>query len=166
MTSVPLDPKTDFPALAERSEGNAAVEFSLAVPILVMIAFGALDYGMAYVEGLRLSGAAHAGAGQALYDAAGWENTEDFERTALEEYAGHSLSDDQIALLPVSAVAEAFCGCDNGSTLDCSASCPSGATPNRLVRVTLSRDVQLMLPYPWASTGSLAMAGDAVVRVR
>jgi hypothetical protein len=106
------------------------------------------------------------GRGQALYDAAGWENTDDFERTALEEYAGHSLSDDQIAALPVSAVAEAFCGCDDGSTLDCSVSCPTGSTQNRLVRVTLSRDVQLMLPYPWASSGSLVVAGNAVVRVR
>jgi hypothetical protein len=166
MTSLPLDLTSRCAGLAKRCEGNAAVEFSLAVPILAMIAIGALDYGMAYVEGLRLSGAAHAGAGQALYDAAGWENTDDFERTALEEYAGHPLSNDQIAALPVSAAAEAFCGCDDGSTLDCSASCPSGDTPNRLVRVTLSRDVQLMLPYPWASTGSLAVAGDAVVRVR
>jgi hypothetical protein len=166
MTSVPLDLKRDLTSLTKSPEGNAAVEFSLATPVLIMIAIGALDYGVAYVEGLRLSGAAHAGAGQALYDAAGWENTDDFERTALEEYAGHPLSDDQIAALPVSAVAEAFCGCDDGSNLDCSASCPSGSTPNRLVRVTLSRDVQLMLPYPWASNGSLAVAGDAVVRVR
>ena len=45
--------------------GSSAVEFGLTAPILVLLAFGAYDYGSAYVESVRLNGAARAGAPQA-----------------------------------------------------------------------------------------------------
>jgi Flp pilus assembly protein TadG len=54
--------------------GNAAVEFGFAAPILIAFAFGAFDYGRAYVEGVRLSGAAREGAQQVLYQPANWQN--------------------------------------------------------------------------------------------
>jgi Flp pilus assembly protein TadG len=48
--------------------GNSAVEFALVAPILIACGIGAFDYGQAYVEGVRLSGAAREGAQQALYE--------------------------------------------------------------------------------------------------
>ena len=49
-------------------KGNTAVEFGLTMPLLVLLAFGAIDYGSAYVEGVRLNGAARAGAQQAQFN--------------------------------------------------------------------------------------------------
>ena len=98
-------------------KGSTAVEFSLTAPILVLLAFGAYDYGSAYVEGVRLNGAARAGAQQALYNAQDWENTDQMEQTALEEYVGHVLTPEEVALMSVSATAEAFCACTAGATL-------------------------------------------------
>jgi hypothetical protein len=148
------------------SRANAAIEFGLAAPILIALGLGAFDYGSAYVEGVRLSGAARAGAQQALYDVDSWQNDELIEQTALEEYAGHPLTQDEIDGMSVSATSLAFCACQAGAELDCSATCPDGSSPGSFVRVSLSRSVPLTLPYPWESSNSTPVRGEAVVRVR
>ena len=148
------------------SRGNSAIEFALTAPILVALGFGAYDYGSAYVEGVRLSGAARAGVQQALYDASTWQNASLIEQTALEEYVGHPLTDAEIALLPVSASSLAFCACPSEAELACSATCPDGSFPGRFVQVRLNRSVPLTLPYPWASADATPVTGEAVVRVR
>ena len=153
-------------AIREDSGANAAVEFAFAAPILIALGFGAFDYGSAYVEGVRLSGAARAGAQQALYDIRNWQDEQLIEQTALEEYAGHPLTETEMSTMSVSATSLAFCACQAGADLDCSATCPDGSSPGRFVRVSLSRSVPLTLPYPWASSNTTAVAGEAIVRVR
>ena len=147
-------------------KANTAVEFGLTVPLLVLLAFGAYDYGSAYVEGVRLNGAARAGAQQALYNAQDWENTDQMEQAALEEYVGHVLTPEEIAVMSVSATAEAFCACTAGPTLACVATCPGGEAPGQFVRVSMTRAVPLTLPYPWADNDQVTVDGEAVVRVR
>lgn len=147
-------------------EGNTAVEFALAAPILITLAFGAFDYGRAYVEGVRMNGAARAGAQYALYEPTNWTDGTTMERTALEEYVGHALTDSQMAALSVSAAANNFCACTAGTTLACTDTCPGGGAPGRFVRVTLNGAVPLTLPYPWSSNGEAPVDGEAVVRVR
>jgi len=152
--------------IGEDSRANSAIEFGLAAPILVALGLGAFDYGSAYVEGVRLSGAARAGAQQALYDVDNWQDDALIEKTALEEYAGHPLTQSEMSTMSVSATSLAFCACQAGAELDCSATCPDGSSPGSFVRVSLSRSVPLTLPYPWESSGSTPVAGQAVVRVR
>lgn len=152
--------------LGNAREGNSAVEFALAAPILITLAFGAFDYGRAYVEEVRMNGAAHAGAQYALYEPDNWSDSDTMERTALEEYVGYPLTDDQMAALPVSAAASNFCACTSGATLACSDTCSGGDSPGRFVRVTLNGAVPLTLPYPWSPDGQAAVDGNAVVRVR
>src|ERR671919_2699979 len=94
--------------------GNTAIEFGLTAPLLVLLAFGAFDYGGAYVEKVRLNGAARAGAQQALYNSQDWQNTSQMEQVALEEYVGHALTPTEIAAMSVSATANAFCACTAG----------------------------------------------------
>ena len=151
----------------ERScSGNAAIEFAFAAPILIALTFGAFDYGRAYVESVRLSGAAREGAQKALYEPSKWEDDELIEQADLEEYVGHALTTAEMSMLSVAATSQAFCACQNGADLVCSGTCPDGSLPGRFVRVTLTRSVPLTLPYPWASDGTAATAGEAVVRVR
>jgi Flp pilus assembly protein TadG len=146
--------------------GNTAVEFGMTVPVLVLFAFGAFDYGSAYVEGVRLNGASRAGTQQALYDSQEWQNTDQMEQTALEEYVGHALTPEEVAVMSVSATAEAFCACTAGATLACTATCPGGEAPGQFVRVSMTRAVPLTLPYPWADDDEVTVDGQAVVRVR
>ena len=152
--------------VAARDEGSTAVEFGLTVPLLVLLAFGAYDYGSAYVEGVRLNGAARAGTQPALYNAQDWQNTDQMEQAALEEYAGHVLTPEEVAAMSVSATAEAFCACTAGVTLVCTDTCPGGDAPGQFVRVSMSRSVPLTLPYPWADNDQVTVDGEAVVRVR
>ena len=147
-------------------KGNTAIEFGLVAPILILLAFGAFDYGSAYVEGVRLNGAARAGAQQALYNAQDWQNTAQMEQSALEEYVGHALTQDEIDAMSVSATANAFCACTAGVTLACTATCPGGETPGQFVSVTLNNATPLTLPYPWAGGDTVPVEGQAVVRVR
>lgn len=152
--------------LAACDKANTAVEFALAVPLLVLLAFGAFDYGSAYVEGVRLNGAARAGAQRALYNANDWQNTSQMEQAALEEYVGHALTQDEIDAMSVSATANPFCACTAGLTVACTVTCPDGSSPGQFVGLSLNRNVPLTLPYPWSSTGQVAVDGQAVVRVR
>ena len=147
-------------------KGNTAIEFGLTAPLLVLLAFGAFDYGSAYVEGVRLNGAARAGAQQALYNSQEWQNTDLMEQAALEEYAGHALTPEEIAVMSVTATAEAFCACTAGATLACTATCPGGESPGQFVSVTLNNATPLTLPYPWADGETVEVDGQAVVRVR
>ena len=158
--------RTAVRRVAARHEGSTAVEFGLTAPLLILLAFGAFDYGSAYVEGVRLNGAARAGAQQALYNAQDWQNTAEMEQTALEEYVGHALTPEQVAAMSVSASAEAFCACTAGATLACTATCPGGDAPGQFVRLSMSRAVPLTLPYPWADNDQVTVDGEAVVRVR
>ena len=147
-------------------KGNIAVEFGMAAPILVLLAFGAFDYGSAYVEGVRLNGAARAGAQQALFNSQQWQDTGQMEQVALEEYVGHALTPEEVAAMSVSATAEAFCACTAGATLVCTGTCPGGDAPGQFVRVSMSRGVPLTLHYPWTDDDEVTVDGQAVVRVR
>jgi Flp pilus assembly protein TadG len=147
-------------------KGNTAVEFGLTAPLLVLLAFGAYDYGSAYVEGVRLNGAARAGAQQALYNSQDWQNTDQMEQLALEEYVGHALTQTEIDAMSVSAAANAFCACTAGVTLACTDTCPGGESPGQFVSVTLNNATPLTLPYPWANGDTVQVDGQAVVRVR
>jgi Flp pilus assembly protein TadG len=147
-------------------KANTAVEFGLTMPLLVLLAFGAFDYGSAYVESVRLNGAARAGAQQALYNSQDWQNTDQMEQLALEEYVGHSLTQPEIDAMSVSATANSFCACTAGVTLACTATCPGGASPGQFVSVTLNNTTPLTLPYPWANGDTVQVDGQAVVRVR
>jgi Flp pilus assembly protein TadG len=147
-------------------KGNTAVEFGLTAPLLVLLAFGAFDYGSAYVEGVRLNGAARAGAQQALYNSQDWQNTDQMEQLALEEYVGHALTQPEIDAMSVSATANAFCACTAGVTLACTDTCPGGESPGQFVSVTLNNATPLTLPYPWANGDTVQVDGQAVVRVR
>ena len=147
-------------------KGNTAIEFGLTAPLLVLLAFGAFDYGSAYVEGVRLNGAARAGAQQALYNSQDWQNTDQMEQLALEEYVGHALTQTEIDAMSVSATANSFCACTAGVTLACTDTCPGGESPGQFVSVTLNNATPLTLPYPWADGDTVQVDGQAVVRVR
>lgn len=152
--------------IRECTRGNSFVEFAWAAPILVLLTFASFDYGSAYVEGLRLNGAARAGTQQALHDPVDWNNTAKFKQAALEEYAGQPLTSEEAAALAVTAAADAYCACTAGATLACADICPDSSDPGRFVRVTLSRDLSLILPYPWTASEQLTVQGESVIRVR
>lgn len=151
--------------LALNERGNSIVEFGLAAPVIILLVIGAYDHGSAYLDSLRMTGAARAGAQEALYEPNDWQNDARLERAALEDYAGHALTDAEMAASDVSAVASTFCACADGTTVACTTLC-AGDAPLRFVRMSLSRTHAVSLPYPWAPGGTFDLQQDAVVRVR
>ena len=145
--------------------GNALVEFAIAAPFVLLLVVGAYDHGAAFVDSLRMTGAARAGAQEALFEPNDWQNNARLEQAALEDYAGHALTSAQMASSPVAAVATTFCACADGTTLACTSQCGT-EPPFRFVRMRLSRSHSVSMPYPWAPGGSFDLAQEAVVRVR
>ncbi len=126
--------RTARSVLRSRS-GSSAVELALAAPILISFTFGGFDYGRAYIEGVRLSGAAREGAQQAMYQPANWQNDQLIEQAALEEYVGHTLTPGQMSQLSVSATSRAFYACESGAEVaDGSVPCPDGSLPGGMSR--------------------------------
>ena len=48
--------------LALSTAGNLTIEFAFLVPVLMMLSFGALELGNIFLQHLRMTGAARAGA--------------------------------------------------------------------------------------------------------
>src|SRR3954452_20157574 len=54
---------------SEETEGQALIEFALVVPVLLLLLFAVVNFGLAYGESNALSFAASRGAGQAMVSA-------------------------------------------------------------------------------------------------
>ncbi|NBB82399.1 MAG: hypothetical protein GVY28_03245 [Alphaproteobacteria bacterium] len=152
--------------LIAHRRGSMAVEAALVVPVMATLLIGGVDFGTAYVEGVRLSGAARAGTQPALYDPQSWQNGTAMELTALSEYTGTAVSGDTRVALPVSAAARSFCACQGDAELQCTSTCADGSTPGRFVAVTVSRDHGLIMDWPFVRGKTVTIARQSVVRVR
>lgn len=150
----------------DQARGAIAVEAALVLPVLVMLLVGAVDFGMAFVESLRLSAAARAGTQQALYDPRGWQDATLMELTALSEYTGTAVTSADRSALSATARSRAFCGCADGTELLCTSTCAGGATPAQYVEVTVTDDVTFTIDWPFIDGRTLQLARDSIVRVR
>lgn len=155
-----------FLSVVRDRRGSSAVELALTAPILLLLVFAGIDYGGALVEDIKLTGAARAGAQVALLDPARWQDSAVLERAALEEYMGHRLSDTEMQSVPLSATSTAFCACTGGAAVACGSTCTGGTLPGQFVRLSLNRDVNLTMPYPWEDDRRFNVVGESVVRVK
>lgn len=146
--------------------GAIAVEFALVVPILTTLVIGGFDFGSAYVEGVKLSGAARSGTQPALYDPLSWQDDVTMELTALSDYTGDAVTATTRQSLPVTAASRSFCACQGGAELQCSSTCADGSTPGRFVAVTVSRDHTMLVDWPFLQGRTVTLQRESVVRVR
>lgn len=130
--------------------GNMAVEFAMVAPVLTTLTLGMADFGIAEIETSRLRSAARAGLQAVLLD-----NTD----TAGAETIAQELEPD--AEVDVAAA----CSCsDTGVTVACAGSCATGNVA-RVVTVTLTKDVELIFPWPGLSN-PMTLTGTASARVQ
>jgi Flp pilus assembly protein TadG len=140
-------------ALRRRRDGNSAVEFALAAPVLVMLAIGTFDYGAAVNLSSTLRGAARAGIQYASAhptDAAG------IQHTVLGALAAKS--DD------VGIDARTFCEC-SGAGANCGTACPDGSVNQVFMTVTVTQALVPLMPTTAFLLPS-QLAGSATLRVR
>lgn len=129
--------------------GGMAVEFALMAPLFLMLIMAIADIGMAALELSNVRGAARSGLQAVLVDAG--------------DIAGASLIAETAA--PEAEVSVATtCICPDGTEVVCGDACAVGAE-RRIVTVTVSRDLPLIVPWP-GMPDPFPLTGVAQARVR
>jgi Flp pilus assembly protein TadG len=146
--------------LCKANDGTALVEMALVVPVLLLLVFGAVDFGRAYYVKIEVTNAAHAGAeygSQYPKDTAG-----------ITTAAKQSASD--LSNLTVPTIAYG-CECSDGSsysancaaTLTCASSSSRGTNVVNRVQVTATSVYTTLVPWR-VIPSSFTLTSTATIR--
>lgn len=145
--------------------GAAAAEFAVALPLLVILTAGILDYGGAVNLSAKLFAAARSGAQYAFLHPA--------DTGGIAGVAQIATNDSSITVLPLSTV----CKCINSATgamgapVGCLSSCGAGATLGHFVTITTQQDYTPILDLygiggPLTTAAGDPLQGAAVMQVQ
>ena len=142
---------------ANRS-GVSAVEFALAVPLLVTILTLLVDFGMGFYEKMQVEDAAQAGAQYALLH--GWNSQ------SIQDAVTNAT---RLSGVSASPAPTQTCGCPSGSAIttvtDCTAACSNGLTPGTYVTVNAQATYTPLFAY--AVLGStVTLTAQSVARIK
>jgi Flp pilus assembly protein TadG len=143
-------------AFLEAREGNAAVEFSIAAPVFVIIFVPMIDIGMAVYQQMQVQDAAQAGAQYAM--AHGWNSS------AIQ----NAVTGATALAVSASPAPSKSCGCPNGSSVSaatCGSTCSDGQTAGTYVTVGAQVTYTPLLPYPTMGS-SLTLAAQTTARIQ
>jgi Flp pilus assembly protein TadG len=135
--------------------GSTMVEFAISAPVLMLLAAGVLNYGMALRAAIAVSAAARAGAQHGSSSAANAADTAGIQAAATN--AAPNLAGMVVTPLQV-------CRCANGSAVSCAGSCASGPV-EMYVEVTARATAPHLFRYPGLPYSG-AVAATAVMRAR
>jgi Flp pilus assembly protein TadG len=141
---------------ARGREGTAAVEFSVAAPILVVIFIPLIDIGMAVYQQMQVQDAAQAGAQYAM--AHGWNSSAIVSAVT-------SATPLSVSASPSPAKS---CGCPASSSVSaasCGSTCPDGQTAGTYVTVGAQATYVPLLPYPLMGS-SVTLSAQATARIQ
>lgn len=148
--------------LSKASHGVALVELALVIPILLLLVFGAVDFGRAYYAGLEVTNAAHAGAeygSQYPSDTAGI--------LAAARQSALNLSSNLTVTVPSWG-----CECSDNSSFTpsclpakptCTANATRGGNAVNRVTVNASTAYTPLLPWPFIPS-TITLHGAATIR--
>jgi len=139
-------------------KGTAAIEFGLAIPLLLTLLMGVVELGFAMYEAMQVFNAAEAGAVYAAKN--GWD--------AAGISAAVTNATTTTTGITATPAPEHFWGCpsDGGIVAVASSSvqCAGGDPPGEYARVGASLDHSTILPYPGFSLPT-TFTGTSVVRL-
>jgi Flp pilus assembly protein TadG len=137
-------------------EATAAVEFSVAVPVLAIIFVPLIDIGMAVYQQMQVQDAAQAGAQYAM--AHGWNSS------AIQS----AVTSATMLSVSASPAPSKSCGCPSSSSVSsaaCGATCPDGQTAGTYVTVGAQATYTPLLPYPTMGS-SLTLSAQTTARIQ
>lgn len=151
--------------LPKAQAGVALVEFALALPLLMMLLVGIIEYGRYTYFSIEIANAAHAGAQYGSQTATTGADTTGMKNAAI--------ADGQNAIFPLTAsavAANAVCGCWNGTTesTPTAAQCGTCTTgrPVTYAQVTVTGTISPMFNYSMLGLpSSWTVAKTATIRV-
>ncbi|MDF1502326.1 TadE/TadG family type IV pilus assembly protein [Roseisolibacter sp. H3M3-2] len=141
--------------------GAAVVEFALLVPVLLLFAMAAIDFGRVVATGIAVSGAVRAGAQYGAQSAAA-----SVDQVGMIAAAKSDFGEGGFGALTVDS-ARTMCRCTSAGAMGACASVGAtcGVTPQAFVAVGAQRTVALILRYP-GFPASYAVRRSAVLRVQ
>lgn len=113
--------------------GTAAIEFSLAAPIMLLLLSGIVNLGIIIAQKNQLAGIVSVG----LLYAFGNNSSPSLVQSAMTSSTN---------LTPLTATATSLCICVNGTQPGCAVNCPDGKLPSKYVTVTASSQINLVSP--------------------
>lgn len=139
-------------------KGTAAIEFGLAIPLLLVMLMGVVELGFAIYQGMQVYAAAEAGA---LYAAQnGWSSSGiSTAVTSATSATG----------LTASPAPTQFWGCPDESgistVVSSSVKCADGNSPGLYVQVNASLDHATILPYPGLPLPT-TLTAKSIIRIK
>ena len=135
--------------------GNAAVEFALLVPVLILLVAGLVDFGRAYFTRMELENAARAGAQYGILHGS--------DDLATIRDAVRQASEVPTADLTVNA--STFCACPDGTAQNRTTGDCGGFKPGTYI--TISAQTAFVPVFPFAGSSRPAtITGTALVRMK
>jgi Flp pilus assembly protein TadG len=142
---------------ANCTEGVAAIELGLILPVLVVAFIGTLDLGIGIYRKMQVQNAAQAGAAYAL--------THGFIPNAIKTATTGATSYTAVAATPDPVQ---FCGCASASGVSsatCGSTCAGGAQAGTYVTVSAQATYAPLIPYPMLQSSYL-FTSQSTVRVQ
>jgi Flp pilus assembly protein TadG len=137
-------------------DGTAMIELAVALPLLVFIAVGIMDYGRVYFSSIAVANAARAAAEWGAQNIATATMT-----TAIQDFG--KLDGAEAAPITVTASPPIYkCG---GTVVSFSDTCVGYGVPRVYVEVTASKVVALLIKYPGLPT-SVTISRKATFRAQ
>ena len=135
--------------------GSTLVEFALIFPILTLMSIGVADFGRAFYGGIVITNAANAGVEYGSRS-----------KSAAADTAGMiaAAQNDAQGITGVTATAQRYCECPNGSSVSCTSGSCTG-TKRTYVSVTTGYTFNTLMRYPRIPS-SIIMSRKSVMRAR
>jgi len=144
-----------------RARGGAvAVEFGLAVPLLIGLLVPIADLGMAFSQSIQVQQSAQAGAQYATFHP--WNSN------SPTDIANAAKSASSLSGITASPSPFQVCGCPTGNTVlsaNCATTCANSETAGYYVVVTTELPYTPMLPYSVLGD-SVTLTAQSTVRIR
>jgi len=121
--------------------GNVTVEFGFLLPLLIALAIGTIDFGRLGLQKIAVTNAARAATQYGMQDLSTASDIPGMTQAAYDDYG------DDGTILTVTP--RQYCTCPGTSTeIACNTLCTGGEFPYTYMEVTVSRELELLIPYP------------------
>jgi Flp pilus assembly protein TadG len=138
--------------------GIAAIEFAIVAPTLVLLFICTADLSLGIYRKMQVQNAAQSGTAYAMLYG--------FTQTSISSAVTNATGYSSVAATPQPAE---FCGCPSASTgvtsIACTSTCPSGATPGTYVTVSAQATYRPILSYPMVPS-SFTFNAQSTVRLQ
>lgn len=136
--------------------GAALIEVAVILPLLMLLAIGAVEFGRYANYAIVVANAAHAGVQYGAQSLATASDTTGMQNAALADASN---------LSTLTAVASHYCQCSNGTSSNClSSDCPLPSHRLLWVKVTVTGTETSLLSYPGIPQ-SFKISQTAIMRV-